>query len=170
MTLFEAAECGDLSLLKAALKSAPDVNAIGDEKKTPLILAAARGWVDGVKLLLAAGAEHAWRDASDETALLKAAANGHLEAARVLAPMASEDDKALANSFLKAFGASHAPEFSYDDGRLGGAGAGETASGLKKKAVQVVARAANFIGDEDPLQRVERQQRAEDNAKKSGKR
>lgn len=157
MTLFEAAECGDVSLLRAALKSAADVNAIGDEKKTPLILAAARGWAEGVKLLLAAGAEPAWRDASDETALLKAAANGHLEAARVLAPMANEDDKALANSFLKAFGASHAPEFSYD----------EEASGLKKRAVQMVARAANFVGDEEPLARVERQQRAEENAKKS---
>lgn len=156
MTLFEAAECGDVALLRAALKSAPDVNVLGDEKKTPLIHAAARGWVEGVKVLLAAGAEPSWRDASDETALLKAAANGHVEAARALAPMASEEDRALANSFLKAYGASHGPEFNYD----------EAPGGLKKKAVQVVARAANFVGDEDPLRRVERQERAED-AKKS---
>lgn len=156
MTLFEAAECGDVALLRAALKSAPDVNVLGDEKKTPLIHAAARGWVEGVNVLLAAGAEPSWRDASDETALLKAAANGHLEAARALAPMASEEDRALANSFLKAFGKSHAPEFNYDS----------APGGLKKKAVQVVARAANFVGDEDPLRRVERQERAED-AKKS---
>jgi ankyrin repeat protein len=155
MTLFEAAESGDVAKLKAALADASDVNALGDEKKTPLIVAAARGWLEGVQLLLEAGAEPEWRDAVEETALLKAAANGHLEVARLLAKTASEDDRALASSFLKAFGASHAPEFQYE-----GPGA------LQRKAVQVVARAANFVGDEDPLMRVERQERAEDHAKK----
>lgn len=154
MTLFEAAESGDVALLKAAIAEATDVNELGEEKKTALIFAAARGWVAGVKMLLAAGAEPSWRDASDETALLKAAANGHVEVARVLAPMASEDDRQLAQSFLNAFGSSHGPEYSYDD------------SSLKKKAVEVVARAANFVGDEDPLMRVERQKRAEDAKKK----
>jgi ankyrin repeat protein len=154
MTLFEAAESGDVAQLQAALADATDVNVLGDEKKTPLIVAAARGWLEGVKLLLEAGAEAEWRDASEETALLKAAANGHLEVARVLAKTASEDDRALATSFLKAYGASHAPEFRYEE------------SSMKRKAVEVVARAANFIGDEDPLSRVERQDRAEKNAKK----
>ncbi|MFT3706025.1 MAG: ankyrin repeat domain-containing protein [Archangium sp.] len=155
MTLFEAAESGDVAKLEAALADASDVNVLGDEKKTPLIVAAARGWLEGVNLLLKAGAEPEWRDATDETALLKAAANGHLEVARVLVKTSSDDDRALANSFLKAFGASHAPEFQYDGGKLEAA---------KRKAVEVVARAANFVGNEDPLSRVERQQRAEENA------
>jgi hypothetical protein len=69
---------------------------------------------------------------------------------------ASEDDRALANSFLKAFGAAHADEFHYR-----GPPREAESGGLKRKAVKVVARAANFVGDEEPLQRLERVERAE---------
>lgn len=152
MTLLEAVESGDLAQVQSALASTRDVNALGPDKTTALILAAGRGWLDAVKALLAAGAETEWRDASDETALLKAAANGHLEVARLLAPSANEEDRALANSFLKAVGAAHAPEFHYDG------------SSLKRKAVEVAARAANFVGDDDALSRLERVERAEEHS------
>ena len=154
MTLLEAVETGQLEALEAALKGAPDVNVLGEGRRTPLINAAAAGRLELVKALLAAGAETEWRDDTDETALLKAAANGHLAVAQLLASKASDDDRALASSFLKAFGASHGPEFQYDG------------SSLKRKAVEVAARAANFVGDEDPLSRVQRLERAEQNAKK----
>ena len=154
MTLFEAVQSTDVNEVKAALGATSDVNVLGPEKRTPLIEAAGLGLLEVVELLLAAGAEPAWRDETDETALLKAAANGHLEVARRLAPSASEDDRALASSFLKAFGASHAPDFQYDG------------SNLKRKAVEVAARAANFVGNEDPLARLDRVVRSEANAKK----
>ena len=154
MTLLEAVEAQDLKQLEAALEGSPDVNALGPERKTPLIEAAARGWLEGVQALLAAGAEPEWRDASHETAMLKAAANGHVAVARLLAPHASEDDRQLANSFLAALGTAHAPEYQYDG------------SALKKKAIEVAARAANFVGDEDPLARLERIERAESAQKK----
>lgn len=154
MTLFEAVEAGDLAAVKAALATAPDVNELGADRRTPLIEAAGRGQLEICKLLLAAGAEPSWRDATEETALLKAAANGHVEVARLLAPSATDDERDLARSFLAAFGASHAPDFHYDG------------DSLKRKAVEVAARAANFVGDGDPLARVDRVVRAEDNAKK----
>lgn len=154
MTLFEAVESGDLAVVKAALASAADVNELGAERKTPLIEAAGRGHLEICRALLEAGAEPEWRDDASETALLKAAANGHLEVARLLSPTASEDDRDLARSFLKAFGASHSPDFHYDG------------SSLKRKAVEVAARAANFVGDGDPLERLDRVARSEDNAKK----
>lgn len=154
MTLLEAVESGDVAAVKAALASKPDVNQLGAGKITPLIIAAGRGQLEVVKLLLDAGAEARWRDDTDETALLKAAANGHLEVARVLSPHADDDERELARSFLGAFGASHAPEFHYDGG------------GLKRKVAEVAARAANFVGHEDGLERLERNRRAEENAKK----
>ncbi len=154
MTLFDAVETGNVAEVKAALAGTPDVNQLGPGRATPLIIAAGLGSLELVKLLLDAGAEPRWRDDSDETALLKAAANGHLEVARLLSPHAEDEERELARSFLAAFGASHAPEFHYDGGAL------------KRKAVEVAARAASFVGHEDPLARVERTARAEENAKK----
>jgi ankyrin repeat protein len=152
VTLFDAVESGDLAHLKAALASATDVNALGADQRTPLIEAAARGWLEGVTLLLEHGAEPEWRDGTDETAMLKAAANGHADVARLLSKSASDDDKSLASSLLNAFGAAHAPEYKYDG------------SSLKRKVAEVAARAANFVGDEEPLARVERVERAEANS------
>ena len=154
MTLFEAVESGDVGAVKAALAEAPDVNALGTDRRTPLIEAAGNGLLEIVQLLLAAGAEPRWRDGSDETALLRAAANGHLAVARVLSPLAEDEERALARSFLAAAGATHAPHEVKEEG------------GLKRKAVEVAARAAGFVGHEDPLERIERLDRAEKNAKK----
>lgn len=150
MSLFEAIERQDLAAIKQALSQTKDVNELGPGKTTPLIEAARRGLLEAVKLLLAAGAESEWRDDEQETALLKAAANGHPQVAALLEPNANDDDRDLAKSFLAAFGASHAPEYQYDPSRL------------HKKVVEVAARAANFVGHDDPLKRLERNERSQD--------
>lgn len=154
MTLFEAAASGDVAATKAALTDAKDLNVLGEGRRTPLIEAANAGHLEVVKVLLEAGAEPDWRDDADETALLKAAANGHLAIARLLAPHANENDRALATSFLKTQGATHGPGVVFEE------------KGLKHKLIEAAARASNFVGDEQALQRFERNERAEENAKK----
>ncbi len=154
MTLDEAVEAGDVAAVTSALDGGADVNALGPGKRTPLIVAAGQGRLDLVALLLERGAEPQWRDASDETALLKAAANGHAQVVAALLPLAPEDDQDLARSFLAAYGKAHGPEVQYDGG------------GLKRKAVEVAARAADFVGHASPQQRVERVERAEAAVKK----
>lgn len=86
--------------------------------------------------------------------MVGADSNENPEVVALLAPGSSEDDRELASSFLQAFGASHAPEYQYDPSRL------------HEKAVEVAARAANFIGHDDPLKRMERNDRAQDLKKK----
>lgn len=154
MTLFEAVELRDGAQVKALLAQRVDVNEQGPGRRTPLIEAAAQGDEALVQLLLEAGAEASLRDAMDETALLKAAANGHLAVARLLGPLATEEERALASSFLKAAGQTHGPRELVEGG------------GFKRKAVEAVARAAEFVGHEDPSERVARVERAEQHAKK----
>lgn len=154
MTLYEAVESGDVAQVKQALGTAGDVNELGPDRRTPLIEAAGRGELEMVELLLAAGAEPRWRDGSDETALLRAAANGHLAVVRVLLPLADDEERALARSFLAASGATHGPDQVPEEG------------GLKRKAAEVAARAAGFVGHDDPLERLARVERSETNAKK----
>jgi ankyrin repeat protein len=154
MTLYEAVQSGDAGAVKVALEAATDVNVLGPGNRTPLIEAAAAGRADLVQLLLAAGAEPAWKDDEQETALLKAAANGHRDVVALLIDFGTEDERDLARAFLAAFGQSHGPEYQVDE------------SSLKRKAVEVAARAANFVGHESPLSRVERVARAEGAARK----
>ena len=154
MSLIEAVRSNDVKQLEAALKAARDVNELGEGGRTPLIEAAANGALEMVQRLIAAGAEPNWKDDDQETALLKAAANGHAKVVAALEKFADDDERAMARSFLAAHGTAHAPEFQYDG------------SALKKKAIEVAARAANFVGHEEPLERLERMGRAEANAKK----
>lgn len=154
MTLYEAVESGDVSAVKAALATSSDVNVLGPERRTPLIEAAGRGDLEIVQLLLDAGAEPHWRDATDETALLRAAANGHLAVARLLSPHSNDEERALANSFLKAFGATQGPDLPREE------------PGLKRKVAEVAARAAGFVGYDEPLERIERVDRSTTNPKK----
>ena len=149
MTLFDALETRSAKVLKEALLAKGDVNALGPGKTTPLIEAARNGWTEGVELLLEAGAEPSWRDEADETALLKAAANGHRAVVHLLEGLAGDEEQALAEAFLAAFGSSSAPEYEYDESRL------------KRKAVEVAARAADLLGHAEPARRVERVARAE---------
>jgi ankyrin repeat protein len=154
MSLFDAIASEDPASITAAVAAASDVNELGPGRTTPLIEAARRGLDVAVKHLLDAGAEPSWRDDEQETALLKAAANGHAKVVALLAPHANEDDRELAKSFLDAFGLSHAPEYQYDP------------SQLHQKVVEVAARAANFVGHDDPLRRLERNERSKDLKKK----
>lgn len=154
MSLFDAIATENLEAIQRALAAAKDVNELGPGRTTPLIEASRRGLTHAVKLLLSKGAEPTWRDDEQETAILKAGANGHPEVVALLEPVSSEEDRDLARSFLAAFGASHAPEYQYD------------ASRLHKKAVEVAARAANFVGHDDPLKRLERNERSQDLKKK----
>ncbi len=154
MTLFEAITTGDLEAVQVALAETKDVNQVGGEGRTALIEAAALGRVDVIRLLLKAGAEPGWKDDTDETAILKAGANGHPEAVRALELHASDDEKDMAHAFLAAYGKSTGPEYQYDVSRL------------QRKVADVAARAANFVGHEEPLKRLERAARAEDLKKK----
>lgn len=149
MSLYEAVLAGDAQAVVEALKSTKDVNVLGPENRTPLIEAAAMGRADLVEVLLAAGAEPTWKDSTEETAILKAAANGHSHVVQLLLGSASDDERDMARAFLAAFGKSHGPEYQVD------------ASAFQKKAVEIAARAAGFVGDEDPLKRLERQKRSE---------
>jgi hypothetical protein len=154
MSLLDAVASQNLETIQKALSAARDVNELGPGRTTPLIEAARRGMSHAVKLLLASGAEPTWRDDEQETAILKAGANGHREVVAILEPHSSEEERDLANSFLAAYGASHAPEYQYDP------------SHLHKKVVEVAARAANFVGHEDPMKRLARNERAQDLKKK----
>jgi hypothetical protein len=154
MTLFEAVERGDVAAVQALLAQRVDVNVPGPDQRTPLIEAAAQGALALVELLLDAGAEACMRDGMDETALLKAAANGHLEVARRLGPLATEEERALASSFLEMAGQTHGP------GDLVGAG------GFTRRVVEAAARAAQFVGYDEPVERVARVERAERHARK----
>jgi hypothetical protein len=154
MTLFDAIAHADLAAVELALGETKDLNAVGHEGRTPLIEAAALGRLDVVTLLLKRGAEPGWKDDLDETAILKAGAHGYPAVVSALEPYASDDERDLARAFLAAFGKSHGPEFQYDVSRL------------QKTVATVAARAANFVGSEEPLQRVERADRAEAHHKK----
>lgn len=154
MTLFEAITTGDLDAVQTALAETKDVNQVGHEGRTPLIEAAALGRVDVIRLLLKAGAEPGWKDDADETAILKAGANGYPEAVRALESHAGDDEKDMAHAFLAAYGKSTGPEYQYDVSRL------------QRKVADVAARAANFVGHEEPLKRLERAARSEDLKKK----
>ena len=74
--------------------------------------------------------------------------------ARVLSPHAEDEERELARSFLASAGMTELPTQH------------EEASSLKRKAADFVARAANFVGHDEALGRVERVERAEKNAKK----
>lgn len=148
MTLFDAVEAADLQALNAALREGQDVNVVGPQGRTPLLAAAAAGKTALVQRLLDAGAEPGWKDEAQETALLVAAANGHAETCRVLAPHAAPDERDQAAAYLKAFGDSRGPAYDLDPGAFA------------KAAATTAARAANFFGDEAPLKRLERADKA----------
>ncbi len=154
MGLFEAVAAKNLAALERELEATRDVNVLGDGRTTPLIEAARHGWLAGVEALLDAGAEASWKDAESETALLKAAANGHTGVVNVLGEFADDEERDLARAFLRAFGSSAAPEFHYDESRL------------KRRAVELAARAAKFVGHDEPMDRLERVERSEKLKKK----
>ena len=140
------------------LEAGADANELGPERRTPLIEAAAHGRLAMIRLLLERGAEPAWKDALDETALLKAAANGHREAYQLLWPLAGEEERGLATAFLAASGQTWdaPPPAPPPDPREP-----EKTNRLGRAVATAAARVSKFFGDEVHAERLDRLERAE---------
>ena len=160
MNLFEAVEASDLEAVKGAISAGEDVNQIGAGARTPLIEAARLGNVELVGLLLEAGAEPMLKDAEQESAVLKAAANGHHDVCALLLPHASDDERSMAEAFLGAVGKTNAPN-ELPATAPDFLGLKAKAEDLTRKAAVYGARAAKFVGYEKPAERIARIERAE---------
>src|SRR5437867_1580760 len=104
MTLFEAVEAQDAGALEQLAAEVKDINAPFEGGRTALHEAAARGHLELVQVLLAAGADASVRDDDGETALLKAALNGQSAVVGILLPLAGDDERDLARCFMKQHG------------------------------------------------------------------
>jgi uncharacterized protein len=160
MTLYEAVEAADAEAVVARLEAGEDINQMGPGGATPLIEAARMGNAQLVEVLLAAGAEPMLKDAEQDSALLKAAANGHRDVCALLFPTASEDERGMAEAFLGAVGKTHGPSVAPPpEGFLG---IRKKTEELKRRAAVLGARAARFVGYEKPADRIEQLERAEE--------
>ena len=160
MNLYEAVEAADAEAVVARLEAGEDINQMGPGGATPLIQAARAGNAELVEVLLAAGAEPMLKDDEQESALLKAAANGHHAVCALLLPMATDDERGMAEAFLGAVGKTHAPQAApLAEGFLG---IRKKVDELKRRAAVLGARGAKFVGYEDPAGRIERVERAEE--------
>lgn len=150
---------GDEAEVQRLLDEGVDVNELGPEQRTPLIEAAALGQVALLRLLLKRGAEPAWKDAMEETALLKAAANGQRAAYEVLWPLASDEERGLAKAFLSASGLTWdvAPPAPPPDPREP-----EKKDRFGRAVATAAARVSKFFGDEVHAERLDRLERAEE--------
>lgn len=157
-TLFEAVAAGDVEAVQRALDAGEDVNQSGDGGRTPLIQAAHDGRADLVALLLEADAEPSLLDAMQESAILKAGANGHDAVVRLLEPHAGPDEVDQARAFLRAFGQSHGPD----------RGPRDDLSRVKDTVARAGAKAADLLGNPEPQRRVERKDRADAHSGKKG--
>ncbi len=153
-SLFEAVTLGDPEAVLEAIGAGEDVNFIGPGGRTPLIEAARLGHVELVELLVEAGAEPFLKDEEQETALMKAAANGNRDVCEVLFDHADDDERQMASAFLAASGKTHGPPRE------------RTAGKWTKRLATLGARAAKFVGHERLQQRVDRVERSEQNLKK----
>ncbi|WP_257462005.1 ankyrin repeat domain-containing protein [Archangium lipolyticum] len=92
--LFDAVRRGDIATVEALLEKNPRAIARGDTLgMTALMWAAWRGDAPLLRLLLARGANPSVKDIRGTTALMLAAEQGRTEAARVLVPLAGEDER-----------------------------------------------------------------------------
>ncbi len=82
--LMEAADKGQLEVVRLLLRHGADVNAADEDGETALMRAADDGHTEVVRALIAAGADVNARDEDGETALSNAEEERHLETARVL--------------------------------------------------------------------------------------
>lgn len=91
--LIDAVRRGDTSRVEVLLAREPRALGRGDAHgMTPLLWAAWHGHAAMLQLLLSRGADAAARDSRGATALRLAAERGHLEAVRLLVPLASPDE------------------------------------------------------------------------------
>jgi uncharacterized protein len=155
MTIFEAVESGELEKVKARIAAGDDVNALGKDNITPLMVAAERGHDLIVEALLYAGAEPTLTDRIGETALMKASANAHTDVYRRLMPLASADEADQARALLQAVGMTHGPEKEIE----------ERFAKLKSGVARAGAKASSLVGHENPQSRVDRINRADKNKK-----
>ena len=107
-------------------------------------------------MLLAASADPALHDGDHETALQKAALDGHHAVVVVLGVFATEDDRNMARAMLRAHRESFDPD-AY-------AGPDQPVSEWKRAAAGVFARVTRLFGDEHATKRLERVKRSEVNA------
>lgn len=161
MNLLEAVTSGDADAVVEALEAATDVNQQDEHNRTALVIAATMGRDDLCELLLAAGVEPMLTDDEQETALLKAAANGHAAVVQRLMPLAGSEEQGLASAFLKAYGKSHAPEYHAPNSNSLEAKVAKKVGELTRSAAELSARAADFVGNSDPARRMARIARAE---------
>ena len=84
MNIIEAAQTGNVDMLRQAIQSNIDVNTKYQDEITPLMAAAANGKTDCARELLAAGADVHSMDRWGMTALHIAACNGRAEVVEVL--------------------------------------------------------------------------------------
>ncbi|KAF5843863.1 ankyrin repeat-containing domain protein [Dunaliella salina] len=84
--LHYAARAGHLEVVRVLIASGANVNAATRSgRATPLMRAAHMGHLDVVRELVSAGADGMLQDADNESALHKAAAQGHTEVCKILA-------------------------------------------------------------------------------------
>ena len=156
MTLYDAVLARDAEALAQLAAEVRDINAQFERGRTALHEAAARGYVELVAVLLAAGADPAPYDGDRETALLKAAVNGHHEVVHLLSPLATDDERDMARSLMRV----HRVPFDPDQYQ----GRDEEVPEWKRTAADVAAKVTKLLGDDRATRRLERVMRSELNA------
>lgn len=97
--LMEAAQAGDVEVVRSLLASATDINAVDQHGENALMMAAAMGHQEVVGAFLAAGAEASVSTPYGWTALMFAEDWGHAEVADVL-KMAGRGDEEPATALV----------------------------------------------------------------------
>jgi len=157
MTLWDAVVANDAGTLRRLASEALDINEQFDGGRTALHEAAARGHVDLVRLLLAAGADPELHDGDHETAFIKAAVNDRYDVVHLLSPLATEDERDYARSILRV------QRVPFDPGQYQGRDA--PVPEWKRAAAAAMARVTKLLGDDRATERLERVERSEQNAR-----
>jgi uncharacterized protein len=153
MSLFEAVAAGEVARVEELLAQGTHPDPFDSEGCTPLMKAAEAGREDLVRLLMEGGADPILQDRLGETALLKAATNGHARLCALLQDKASDEEKELARTLLRAAG--------WKDGIPPRPPEPPRKKDWRDKVVTAGAWISNKVGEGHTAQRVERAERAE---------